>query len=519
MSDSRRDNWFSRLCNGGLLWIACGVCAGLLLLNLCFRTLISQTEVVSVQVSLLRSTMILVLTAVAVIVAGLLPEMLQIPEKKCFLIWTSVYTVMALYLILNVDTRIRDDAMIVFNTAKDFLDGNYENFAADAYMGYDPHQTGLMLYDALVYRFGRNGITPFLANYCFVLGIQYLIWRMSDTVFHSRSVNLVTMGLSFAFLPQFFFILFVYGTIPGLFFMLLAFYHGLRFTRTGSWRRLLAVALSCGVAVILRKNNLIGVIGLALFFFLRALERKEKRHYFAAICLIVLCTLTSNQLLLSAVEAKTGQNLHDPMPTSLYIAMGTDLDNNQVRGPGWYNRYTLNTLKSCDFDREAAREIGWQKVAQNLKDMKEEPVRAFRFYVKKLVSTWCDPLFQSVWSGPREDMEQYTHTALLQSIYQGGTGVKALGLFCKCIVLPILCFSMLFLIMFHKETRDWQLCYLYLIGGVLFHLFWETKSQYVYPYVFCLIPFAAFGFVSSVQWFRSWFRRRRDRSQVNELTR
>lgn len=519
MSELSRKNWFSRLCNGGLLLIACGICAGLLLLNICFRTDISMKEVVTVQVSLLRSTMILVLTAVAVIVAGLIPQKFQIPEKKCFLIWTAMYTVMALYLILNVDTRIRDDAMIVFNTAKDFLDGNYENFAADAYMGYYPHQTGLMLYDALVYRFGRNGITPFLANYCFVVGIQYLIWRISDTVFHSRSVNLVTMGLSFSFLPLFFFILFVYGTIPGLFFMLLAFYHGLRFTRTGSWRRLLAVALSCGVAVILRKNNLIGVIGLALFFFLRALERKEKRRFCVAAIVIVLCTLTTNQLILNAVEAKTGQNLHEPLPSSLFIAMGTDLDNHQLRGPGWYDDYTKKTLISCDFDRQAAGEIGWQKVAQNLKDMKEEPVRAFRFYVKKLVSTWCDPLFQSVWSGPREDMEQYTHTALLQSIYQGGTGVKALGLFCKCIVLPILCFSMLFLIMFHKETRDWQLCYLYLIGGVLFHLFWETKSQYVYPYVFCLIPFAAFGFVSSVQWFRSWFRRRRDRSQVNELTR
>ena len=32
---------------------------------------------------------------------------------------------------------------------------------------------------------------------------------------------------------------------------------------------------------------------------------------------------------------------------------------------------------------------------------------------------------------------------------------------------------------------------LYLIGGVLFHLAWETKSQYVYPYIFLLIPPAA----------------------------
>lgn len=96
MSELRRKNWFSRLCNSGLLLIACGICAGLLLLNICFRTDISMKEVVTVQVSLLRSTMILVLTAVAVIVAGLIPQKFQIPEKKCFLIWTAMYTVMAL---------------------------------------------------------------------------------------------------------------------------------------------------------------------------------------------------------------------------------------------------------------------------------------------------------------------------------------------------------------------------------------------------------------------------------------
>ena len=499
MPDLRRENWLSRLCNGGLLWIACGICGCLLLLNICFRTYIVEIEKVSVQVSLRLSMAILALTAEAVVVAGLFPEKNRISEKKCFLIWSVIYAVMALYLILNVDTELRADAKSVYLAAIDFLDGKYDRMASDRYIGYYPYQTGLMLYDALVYRFGKNGVTPFLANFGFVLGNQYLIWQIADTVFRSRTVNLVTMGVSFAFLPQFFFILFVYGTIPGLFFMLLAFYSALRFIRTGSWRRLLVTALSCAVAVILRKNNLIGVTALVLFFFLRALEGKEKRRFPAAICLVILCTLVTNQLLLSAIEKKTGQNLHDPMPGSLFIAMGTDLDNDWARGPGWYNKYTIDTLKSCDYDREAAGKIGWQKVAENLKDMKENPVRAFRFFGKKLVSTWCDPLFQSTWSGPMEAIKQYTHTDLLKSIYQRGTGLIVLGLFCKCIVLPILCFSSLFLLVFHKENQDWQLFYLYLIGGVLFHLVWETKSQYVYPYVFCLIPFAAFAFVQTAR--------------------
>ena len=34
---------------------------------------------------------------------------------------------------------------------------------------------------------------------------------------------------------------------------------------------------------------------------------------------------------------------------------------------------------------------------------------------------------------------------------------------------------------------------IFLLGGILFHLLWETKSQYVSGYVFLLIPLAALG--------------------------
>lgn len=34
---------------------------------------------------------------------------------------------------------------------------------------------------------------------------------------------------------------------------------------------------------------------------------------------------------------------------------------------------------------------------------------------------------------------------------------------------------------------------LYLLGGIFFHLLWETKSQYVYSYVFMMLPISAYG--------------------------
>lgn len=37
----------------------------------------------------------------------------------------------------------------------------------------------------------------------------------------------------------------------------------------------------------------------------------------------------------------------------------------------------------------------------------------------------------------------------------------------------------------------WEPAYLFLIGGFLFHIFWEGKSQYIYQYLLVLVPFAS----------------------------
>lgn len=39
-----------------------------------------------------------------------------------------------------------------------------------------------------------------------------------------------------------------------------------------------------------------------------------------------------------------------------------------------------------------------------------------------------------------------------------------------------------------------------MMGGLLFHAFWEAKSLYVLPYFMLLIPYAATCFAYSVDW-------------------
>ena len=98
-----------------------------------------------------------------------------------------------------------------------------------------------------------------------------------------------------------------------------------------------------------------------------------------------------------------------------------------------------------------------------------------------------------------EEWGQNTHTELLRSIYTGGGAWSVFETFCKWVTLTLWAFAFVYLLAFRRGQTLWQLCYLYTIGGALFHFVWETKSQYVYPYVFCLIPFAAFAFVQTAR--------------------
>lgn len=504
MPDLQKPNWFSRLCNGGLLLIACLVCGLLLGMNVCYNVVITESwkEQVVILPGAARGLGLLLVTILITIGAGFLPKKARLREKTCFLLLCGVYLAMALYLMCNADSALRTDTRKVYESAVAFLQGDYQAFQKGGYMSYYPHQVGLMLYDALVYSLSKKPVSGVIVNFGLVLGIQYLAWRMTDVLFENRGANLAAMGLSFAFLPQLFFIMFLYGTIPGFFFLMLAFYLTFRYTRQGRFWQLLAAGLSIGISVMLRKNNLIGAAAMGIFLLLRWLEEPKRVKWLAAACLVALLAVAPNQLTRMAVEEKTGCDLDRGMPPILHIQMGTNIHNRKL-GPGWWdgsNQYIL--ANKADYDPVKASQIGRLYMKENLKKIAAKPHDAARFFWDKVVSTWCDPLYQSIWSGPIEELGQHTHTELLRSIYTGGEAWSGIEGFCKWVTLTLWAFAFIYLLAFRKGQTLWQLSYLYTIGGVLFHLVWETKSQYVYPYVFCLIPFAACALEAWVQWLR-----------------
>lgn len=483
-----------RFCKKALWLIALLLTGGVCLLNIFYSSTVASTgyETVSVSSHFLIGVLDLVIIGCLVLLLHLCGGSLEhTDERKLFRLLTGVYCVMAAYLIFNVDPTIRADAKTVFQTAREVKAGIYSAFQPGHYLYRYPHQLGLMQYDRILMLFSENTQFVFFVNFLLVLGINRTAWKISEELFHDRITNLLTIVLSFAFLPQFFFILFAYGLIPGFFFMLLSFYHGLIYARTGKAVDAAVLVLSAGLAVLLKQNFLIGGIAIGIFLFLQLLKEKKIRNL-TVMAALVLSMLLPAEALKFCYEKAAGVQLDDPSPTVLWIAMGTDMDNN-VRGPGWYDSSSWNLYNAAAYDAELASDFGKQKLAENWEKMKKDPSGAGTFFLEKTISQWCDPMYESTWSGPLEDCGQYTHTPILQSVYTGGIWASILTAGMKLLCLALWIFAAAFLVFWGRESTGWEPMYLYFIGGLLFHTFWEGKSQYTYPYLFVLIPYASWA--------------------------
>ena len=497
------------ICRTALLILSVLTLLFLLTLNFFYLAEVSYnaSEKVTILTHTLPSLVMLLLAAAVTVLLGLLAPLTdRLREHWVFLFFSAAYVLMAIYLLLNVDLGIRADAWLTFDSALDIKNGDFATLEPGGYIHRYPNQIGLMFYDSILLRFAENTAVFFLANLAFVLGINLLMRAIAATLFSSHRVNLIAILLSFLFFPQFFFILFAYGLIPGFFFMMLAFYHAVRFSKRHKIRNAVGAVLGAAAAATLKQNFLIGAIAIGIFLLLEFLREKGLRRLYpliATVCIAAVLLLPT-KLITAGYEAKTGASLDEGTPALAWVVMGTDIDNSYL-GPGWYSGYNYSIYTQAGYRTEEAAELAREGLERNVEKIRKDPQRAAEFFLAKTVSQWCEPMFQSVWSGPLADCYQEAHTPLLQSLYTGGEVEDHFETFAKAILLTVLAASTVGLIAARRH-RGWELFVMFLIGGLLFHTVWEGKSQYIYPYIFVLIPLAAYGIAVSGGRIAGWIK-------------
>ena len=469
----------------------------LFFLNFAYNASVSYnaSEKVSFEGHIVKSIIMLVIVAVILFIMSKTKRIAQkISPKMLFIVLSALYSIMAIYLIANVDQNIRADAGIVFKTAKDFSKGIYTAFKSGGYIDRSPHQVGLLFYDSILQIFSKVPTVSFITNFIFVIGINYFTVKIADLVFKDKTTTLITTFVAFSFLPQFFFILFAYGLIPGFFFMTLGFYNAIKFSYEKRIPNAVYAVIGASVAAFFKQNFLIGAIAILIYLILRlfAERGKEKLKFLVvALCLVAFLFVPTEAVKIY-YRAKTDTKLDQGTPAILWVAMGTDIDNRYL-GPGWYTGFNYSGYTQSEYNSEKATELGIKKLEENIAKIKAEPKKAMDFFIDKTKSQWCEPMFQSVWSGPLEDCNQKTHTELLRSIYTGKRAESVVADLAKMILISVLFFTFVFLVRCSGKHDGWEIALMFIVGGLIFHTFWEGKSQYTYPYVFTLIPFACHG--------------------------
>lgn len=483
-----------------------------LLLNVVFHAAVSYDgdEIVSISQALFSGVVTLIgIGALLWWLSRVSSRFARLSPALLFAALSVVYGLFSAYLICGTSHSIRADASNVFVAAQAFRNGDYSAFQPGEYLSIYPHQLGMMSFDLLLSRAAEVPITSlaaigtyphlmsfglldyvmpyvsgtalpcFLANTVLVLGINLCCWRISLELSASRGVQLLTIFLSFAFFPQLLFIRFAYGQIPGLFFLMLSFLFTLRFCREHRWPSVLGLVLCLSASILIRQNNLVGAIAIGVYLLLH-LSRRHGWKTLGALAAVLACMLVPSRLLAAHYEARTETSLHEGMPTVLWVAMGTDVDN-EVRGPGWYDESTMKLYRSVECSAAKAADAGMEKLHNNWEKIKVDPTRAASFFSRKIISTWCDPLYQSVWSGPLPSLNQQVYPPLLQSLYQGGWVEKAANACARAVTLVIYLGVCVFLLHHGRQKEGWPLVLLYFLGGFLFHILWETKASTFTP--------------------------------------
>lgn len=477
-------------CEGAVRVIGGGILLLLLGGNLIFSSYVDyQTERVTIERNNWKTLLLMLLIAGGLLL--LLRLASHVREELLFLLLSGVTLAAGIFLICSTDGQLRSDPLYVYETAAALASGDMASLTAGGYLHYFPHQLGLVCYDRLLLLFTDNTKMIFVCNLLEAVGINFWLWRLGDLLFEkNKVVNRNVILLSFLFLPQLFFVLFAYGLIPGLFCLTAAFYFAAVYRKKGGKGAFAGVIVFSCLAVFLKKNFVIGVIALVLWLALRAVQGGSRRLFLAALCLLPCCLGTTEAA--KAITARqSGYDMGKGVPAALYIGMGINTQN-EMLGPGWFDGSNWSYFTMSGEDSGEADRLAGELLQVYFAQMKEEPLHTAKFFVKKIVSAWCEPLCQSLWSGPQEEYGQHMYNAFAVSLYNGGAAEQWVYCYMKGYMLVLLTLGLRF-VLWDWKKGDGLLLLLYLTGGFLFHLFWETKSQYVYPYLFSLIPLCALG--------------------------
>ena len=433
-----------------------------------------------------------------VLIYGIYQLFLRCKNKYILIALSLLYVAASVCWILMSKSPLRADARVVEACAREFVEGNFLYLHFGQYLYNHPLQLGIVLAMEFVYRITGmdNAIIFKFLNVGFSLIAILYLCKITKLLFQNENIQKLFYILTAGCIILVLFNVLVYGNIVGLMFGMIALYYTLKYLENKKWQYLLWIVLSMTLATILKSNFQVYMIGIVIVLILD-LFKEFKIQTIVAMLIMFLCVFSSSSLIIEWMEKRTGLEIGSGIPMVSYIHMGMARPSD--RASGWYNAEVNveKTFEEAGYQPEVASKMSKEGIKERLKDMMNTPIDTIKFYGDKILSTWLEPAFQTLWTAePQERFEEVPEIAgnkILISIYDGKLNtilLKYLDIFAILIYVSAAyyCISN-----FKKIGKKEFLLLVIFLGGFLFHILWETKSIYAIPYFVLLLPYAAAG--------------------------
>lgn len=300
------------------------------------------------------------------------------------------------------------------------------------------------------------------------------------------------------------------------------------------------------LSVMLRKNSLIPVIAVLLVLLFEALRPGRNGKMRLGLLIMAVCLAVTSVSVLPLTqkiyEKKAGNTLSSGVTAMSYLAMGMQ---EASRGCGWYNGFNIDTYDTAGMDTAIANEISRLAIDERLTYFREHPGYTADFYLHKHLSQWADGTYAS----RQATLATYGgRSAFFKEVYEGslsGGYIEWCNAWQNVLYLGVLVFCIDSLkkrrkskVVGHmadqtagqhgadqlgadrhgadqhgadrhgadRHSADWHgadRLYIYVgliavLGGFLFHTFWEANSRYIFSYSLLLMPYCGAGVYTEI---------------------
>ena len=413
--------------------------------------------------------------------------------RRAFAAALALWTAAALCFVLAVGLLPRADSALVIEAAKRFAAGDFSPLEGE-YFSRVSYQLGICL--------PLEGLARLLPGLDLNLLMQALNCAISAALMAllcglagGLSGDACTSGaaalLYLAFVPMLLFNMFVYGVLPMLLLCVLAMRCFARCARTGERRFGVLYALLIGAAAALKPNAMIVMLALLICAAVHALQRKDGFLLLCAALSVVLCfALPAGVIRL--YELRAGVTLAPDTGMLLRLAMGMQ---DSMIAAGWYNG-VIEEYWPLSVTPEMEKAAALEMLAARLREFAADPAGAWAFFKEKCLTQWAEPSYDILWYGAVCG-KSGRFNGLAHAIFRDGSPVRALlagymNIFQQAAYVLALIGTCGMI----KEKRIEAVQLMLpvtVLGGFLYHMLFEAKSQYIYPYMLLLLPLAAAG--------------------------